>query len=152
MRKVIIVADQPWPKRGTFDPALVPANARIEPYEVGNHWKKLGYFLLTAEGVIIIDGVGISSHKGLAQLYWTLVNGDAYDPASFAEFEKTILGGWIWPPVSILFGSTSYPETISYEQQQEVIRSFAPDGRLEFGTDTVFWDYGGAARRTVGQE
>lgn len=152
MKKVIIVADQPWPKRGPFDPAFIPSNAHIEPYEVGNHWKKIGYFLLTADGLIIIDGVGIKSHRGLAQLYWTITNGSQYDEASFVEFEKTILGGWIWPPVPILFGSTSYPETITREQEEEVIRAFAPDGRLEFMTDVVFWDYGGSARKLVGQE
>ncbi len=149
MEKVIVVADQPWPKPGRFDPSVIPVSARIESYDVGKHWWKLGYFLLTKEGLLIIDGMGLQSHAALAQVYWMLMNGRQHDPAVFAEFEKTIAGGWIWPPKPILFGSMSYPETISPEQQEELVHAFAPDGRLEFTTNDMFWDYGGAAKRVV---
>ena len=75
-------------------------------YRVDDHWSRLGDFLLPKDGVIIIDGVGLCSHAGLARLYWALSH-DGFDDESFKAFEESIAGGWIWPPKPILFGSTS---------------------------------------------
>lgn len=149
LRTHIIVADESWLTPGKFDPERLPASLALVPLDINAHWQRIGYFLLLDENIIVVDGTGICSHRPLAQTYYFLTHGHCYDEQAFCAFEATIRGGWIWPPLPILMGSASFPQKIDGELQVAVIQAFAPDHRLEYNIDDVYWDFGGFTRRSV---
>jgi len=136
-----------WPSSMKFNPATVPISARIEPYEVDRHWTRIGYFLKTEDGHLIVDGIGIRSHLILAQVYWFLLASRVWDEAAFEAFNATIAHGGIWPPVLILMASRTYPNHIESDDLREIIHRFAPNGNLGFSTDAIYFDFGRLSER-----
>lgn len=136
-----------WPHPEEFNPEAIPASARIEPYDVDRHWTRIGYFLMTEDGRLIVDGVGMRSHATLAKVYWFLTNGRVWDETQFAAFNATIAHGGIWPPILILMSSRTYAKHVGPDQLREIIRRFAPSGVLAFQTDQIFFDFGRISER-----
>jgi hypothetical protein len=141
--EIIVVDDgDQWSNPTTFDPSAVPRSARIEPYDVERHWQRIGYFLMTEDGHLIVDGVGIKAHLVLAKTYWFLKNGRTWDEEGFKRFNATIAHGGIWPPILILMSSRTYPNHISADTLRGIIGRFAPRGELTFQTGAIYFDFG----------
>jgi hypothetical protein len=149
MIPMIIVVDEgvTWPHPAEFVPEDVPQSARIESYDVHRHWSRIGYFLKTEDGHLIVDGAGIRSHGVITKVYWYLLNNRIWDAEAFAAFDATIAHGGIWPPVLILMSSRTYPAHIQPDELREVIDRFSPTGELAFRTMEILFDFGGLSER-----